>query len=279
MPELPEVETTCRDILASPIMGQPIVAIKVQWHRSIGNVDAKVFVDRLQKRKFTTIVRRGKYLHVKIDDGQSLLVHLRMSGSLHVRPTGTEADSHDRVIIVFESHELAFHDPRKFGRMVLTDTPEEILAKLGPEPFSTELSDGGFHRILLKKRGNIKSVLLDQHTIAGIGNIYADESLFLSRIHPMRAAYTLSSEESGLLIESIRESLSKGIESRGTSLGTGEGNFSSGGHAGGNGENLLVFHRTGKPCPICDTPIERIVVAQRSTHVCPHCQPLEVPRI
>ncbi|WP_422481201.1 bifunctional DNA-formamidopyrimidine glycosylase/DNA-(apurinic or apyrimidinic site) lyase [Pleomorphochaeta sp. DL1XJH-081] len=272
MPELPEVETTCRDILNSPIMGQTITSTAVRWQRSIGEMATNEFVRRLAGRRFVDVSRRGKFIHLKLDDRQSLLVHLRMSGSLEVKLSDTSPDVHDRVIITFETHGLAFHDPRKFGRMILTDSPGKILDRLGPEPFDIALSNGGLYHVLQKKRANIKSVLLDQQTIAGIGNIYADESLFLSRIHPLRKACELTPEETQLLLQSIRSSLLQGIESRGTSLGNGEANFSSFGHSGENKTNLLVFQRTGKPCPVCNSPIEKIIVSQRSTHLCPHCQ-------
>lgn len=272
MPELPEVETMCNDIYQSPIMGQRIVEASVLWQKSIGMMDDKDFSDRLAGKMFTKVTRRGKYMLLWINDGQCLLVHLRMSGSLVVRVRKPTCDIHDRVIIHGATHELAFHDPRKFGRMILTYHPENIIDTLGVEPLDGNLTAQQFHTILHKRRARIKSVLLDQKAIAGIGNIYADESLFEARIHPCSIASSLTVNDSKRLLDSIRLVLSQAIKYRGTSLGDGESNFISDGHIGSNQKNLKVFQQTGQPCPICHNPIERMVVCQRSTHFCATCQ-------
>lgn len=274
MPELPEVETMCNDIAKSSIIGQRIIETDVLWEKSIGMMNGKDFSDRLTGKMFTKVTRRGKYIQLWVNDGQCLLVHLRMTGSLVVRNSLSAYDGHDRVVIHGTTHELAFHDPRKFGRMILTYHPETVIDALGVEPLDVDLTEKQFHTILRQKRARIKSVLLDQKIIAGIGNIYADESLFDARIHPCTIASSLTLAESRRLLDSIRSVLGQAIENRGTSLGDGESNFSSGGHAGSNRSNLKVFQRTGQPCPICHNPIERMVVCQRSTHFCATCQHL-----
>jgi formamidopyrimidine-DNA glycosylase len=272
VPELPEVETVRRDLLAAGVIGERITGATVLWERTLGGLAAQDFTSALINRMFTSIDRRGKYLVFTIDDGQRLLVHLRMSGSLELSFAHEPVDAHDRIIISFSSRQLRFHDPRKFGRMILTRDPREIIGKLGPEPFSEELDHERFFTLLQPRRGSIKALLLDQRFIAGIGNIYADESLFTARIHPQRTACSLSRQEASRLLKSIRTHLEDAIEHRGTSLGAGEGNFASDGRRGGHGTELFAFRRTGLPCPVCGTPIARMVISQRSTHYCPLCQ-------
>lgn len=271
MPELPEVETTCRDLQRNPLRGKPIEQVDINWHRSIGTMEEHAFIAKVVGRSIVDISRRGKYIHLHLDDGQSLLVHLRMSGSLVTRRN--DVDLHDRIVLRFGTLCLCLHDPRKFARMILTSSPEAILGSLGPEPFDPLLDNGTFHGMLHDTHRKVKAVLLDQTKIAGIGNIYADESLFLARIHPATPAHSIDEDQSNRLLHAIRAVLVEGLAHRGTSLGKGESNFASDGHAGNNGGNLRVFRRTGLPCPNCNTPIERIVVVQRSTHFCPHCQP------
>lgn len=272
MPELPEVETVCRDLRSHNVIGVPIEEVAVLWERSIGSMGVDDFSIGLIHRKIEHIDRRGKYIHFHLDDGQSLFIHLRMSGSLSVRERYSTPDAHDRIILGFETSELVFHDPRKFGRMLLTKNPAVVTDKLGPEPLSAQLTETLFYERLHRKRGRLKSILLDQSFIAGIGNIYADESLFIAGLHPCRTGEDLSRDEASTLLHAIRFALNQGIESRGTSLGDGEGNFASGGRTGSNSTNLHVFRRTDLPCPRCSTKIERIVVGQRSTHFCPNCQ-------
>ncbi|PKL27426.1 MAG: DNA-formamidopyrimidine glycosylase [Spirochaetae bacterium HGW-Spirochaetae-2] len=272
MPELPEVETVCRDLRSHNVVGVPIEEVSVLWERSIGSMGVDDFYAGLTHRSIEHIDRRGKYIHIHLDDRQSLLIHLRMSGSLSVRKRNSPPDIHDRIILRFASSELVFHDPRKFGRMLLTRNPAVVTDRLGPEPLSAEFTETMFYERLHRRRGRLKSILLDQSFIAGIGNIYADESLFIAGLHPCRTGADLSRDEASALLHAIRFALNQGIESRGTSLGDGEGNFASGGRTGSNGTNLHVFRRTDLPCPRCSTKIERIVVGQRSTHFCPNCQ-------
>jgi formamidopyrimidine-DNA glycosylase len=272
MPELPEVETVCRDLSSCGVLGKRIESISILWDKTIREPSTQEFSQQLCGRCITTINRRGKYIHMLIDNGTSLLVHLRMTGGFSIRNTQSRMDTHDRVVFHLGECDLVYHDTRKFGRMILTNSPQQILGKLGPEPLDPEFTAEVLHARLSNHRKMIKPLLLDQTFIAGLGNIYVDESLFLANIHPCRIANQISLQEAEKLHHSIQSALTSGINHRGTSLGAGEGNFTSNGYAGGNSLQLQVFRRTGLPCPVCTTSIERIVVGQRSTHYCPVCQ-------
>jgi formamidopyrimidine-DNA glycosylase len=274
MPELPEVETLCRDLVAAGLVGARIVDAEVLNERSIQTLTPEEFRRRIRKRRITSLSRRGKYMRFDLDSGESLLVHLRMTGGFRLAGSAGRADTHDRVIFFFDDRRLIFHDTRKFGRLLLTPDPEEVLARLGPEPFDPALTAEDLHRLLGERKRAVKALLLDQSFLAGLGNIYADESLFAAGIHPQRRSSSISPAEARNLLCAVRRLLSSSIENRGTSLGDGESNFSSGGRHGNNASSLKVFRKTGEPCPRCGTPIERIIVSQRSTHLCPGCQKL-----
>lgn len=272
MPELPEVETICRDLRASNIVGKTIENVIVLWEKSITNLPANQFTRQLLTTRITTITRRGKYIHLLLDSGKSLLIHLRMTGSLTLRTINQKKDHHDRIIFQFANQELVFHDPRKFGRIILTVNPQMWLEKLGIEPLGKNFTASELYRRIHSRKTRLKTLLLDQTFIAGIGNIYADESLFLAKIHPCRGGNTLSEDEVRSLHHAIQQTLTNAISNRGTSLGNGEGNFASAGQRGLYGLQLRVYRRTDQPCFVCQTPIEKIKVSQRSTHFCPHCQ-------
>jgi formamidopyrimidine-DNA glycosylase len=168
---------------------------------------------------------------------------------------------------------LFYNDTRKFGRFFLTKNPQEIIGKLGPEPLSKNFLFSEFSQKLASSLRKIKALLLDQHFIAGLGNIYTDEALFEAGIHPEQAGNTISEKKKKDLFFAIQKVLKKGIENQGTSLGDGQSNYSSSdNHRGKNQHALKVFARTGQPCLNCATPIKKMVVAQRGTHYCPHCQ-------
>lgn len=272
MPELPEVETVCRDLRASGIIGEKIEHVVVLWGKSIANLSAEQFCFELLHTTITSITRRGKYVHLKLNTEKSLLIHLRMTGSLTVREILQTPDTHDRILIQFTNQELAFHDPRKFGRITLTPNPQTWLDRLGPEPLHKDFTVSVLYERIYRRKARLKTLLLDQQFIAGIGNIYADETLFFAKLHPCRRGESLSKDEVLSLHHAIQITLKNAIDNRGTSLGTGDGNFASDGKAGLHGRQLQVFRRTHSPCPICQTPIEKITLNQRSTHFCPHCQ-------
>ncbi len=272
MPELPEVETLRRFLLSTECLDSRIRSVRVLWARSVAEPDPENFRTLLEGDRIKGIDRRGKYLVFQLGLGNTLLVHLRMTGGFRFFPGSHKPDSHDRVIFDLESGALVFHDTRKFGRMRLTRSPETILDQLGPEPLSDEFRTELFYDSLGRRRRILKPLLLDQTFLAGLGNIYVDESLFDAGLHPLRRSDSVSRSESDRLYDSIRSTLKQGIENGGTSLGDGETNFSSGGIYGRNASSLQVFRRSGKPCPRCGTILVRIIVAQRSSHICPRCQ-------
>jgi formamidopyrimidine-DNA glycosylase len=211
---------------------------------------------------------------MQISGGLSLLVHLRMTGSFHLDMEGRRSDSHDRVVLrLSDGRALHFHDPRKFGRWYLVDDPARVVGHLGPEPLGREFSAAGLAVALRSRRRMLKPLLLDQTFVAGLGNIYVDESLWEARLHPCRLSATITPAEARRLHAAIRLVLRKGIANMGTTLGSGEANFYSvGRRRGRNRDALRVFRRTGEPCLRCGAVIKRVVVGQRSTHFCPTCQ-------
>lgn len=273
MPELPEVETTVRNLARSGLIGSIVTEIEVLWDGSIQGERAEHFRSRLLGRRLRAISRRGKYLWFQFSGMQHLLVHLRMSGSFRVRGWSEQSDPYERVLLHFDKGVLAFRDVRKFGRILLTTNPEEVLRRLGREPFDWELTPELFHALLSKRGKMVKALLLDQTFLAGLGNIYTDETLYRAGIHPKRPGNSLLPEEAYRLLDAIRFVLSAAIENGGTSLGEGKGNFRSHDRPGGYQNYLQVVQHSGEPCPRCNTLIERTTVSQRSTCYCPQCQP------
>jgi len=274
MPELPEVETYVRE-LEPALLGRTVSGATVRWARTVATPDPAAFTHALIGRRFTTFTRRGKYMLLGLDNGATLIVHLRMTGRLTVYPTAAAPDKHTHVLFdLADGGQLHFQDSRKFGRIWLVETPAAVLAKLGPEPLSDEFSSTDFAQRLAGRAASIKALLLDQSIVAGVGNIYADESLYLAGIHPARAGGALHADEIAKLQAAIRAVLSKAITARGSSLGVSSiQNYQRpNGEPGGYQLEHRVFQRTGQPCFHCGTPIERMVIAQRSTHFCPNCQ-------
>jgi len=274
MPELPEVQTIVNDLNAVDLIGVPITAATVFWARTIAEPSPRLFCKRLKGRRFTAIRRRGKHLVFETDDEQTMLLHLRMSGRLHLVAAAAPRIKHEHVIIQFnDNRQLRFHDTRKFGRIHLNNDPTRILARLGPEPLEKDFTVKVLAGRLRRHRRRLKPLLLDQAFVAGLGNIYVDEALWDAKLHPNRIAAGLSANEVKALHRAIPRVLKRGLKNLGTSLGTGETNFYSvGRHRGRNKDQLRVFRRTDLPCPRCGTTIERIVVGQRSTHICNRCQ-------
>jgi len=274
MPELPEVQTVVNDLNAANLIGITINAARVFWPRTIAEPSAKLFCRRIKGQKFTAIRRRGKYLVFEVSDGHTMLLHLRMSGRLHLDSADTPRNKHEHVILGFDDgRQLRFHDTRKFGRLHLLKDPNRILNRLGPEPLASGFTAKTLTDCLKDRKRLLKPLLLDQTFIAGLGNIYVDEALWEAKLHPCRAAASLSTTEIRVLHRTIRRALKRGLKNLGTTLGTGKGNFYSVANRRGRNKDLLkVFRRTDLPCPRCKSPIERIIVGQRSTHICPKCQ-------
>lgn len=276
MPELPEVETYVRD-LASLLRGRQVLDAQVTWSRTIALPDADTFIALLAGQRFADFGRRGKYMLLGLESGLTLIVHLRMTGHLITVAGDAPVDVHTHVVMrLDDGQKLIFQDSRKFGRLWLVTDPAPVLAHLGPEPFAADFTPAYLATRLHGRRAPIKALLLDQNIVAGVGNIYADEALFRAGIHPRRPAGSLDAAEVAALHAAVQGVLTLGIAKAGSSLGGSSlQNYSRpGGAPGGFQEEFMVFRRTGQPCPQCGAPIVRIVVAQRGTHFCAHCQPL-----
>jgi formamidopyrimidine-DNA glycosylase len=277
MPELPEVETIARFLREGgrnslPISGKTLTGGRALWPRTLEVPVPSRFASRLKGQKVLSIGRRGKFIVIKLTT-DTLLIHLRMSGDLRCEPALDDSGNaaplqpHDRLVIEFTDHtRLAFNDPRKFGRVWLLSDPQTLLDQLGPEPLDLALTAGEFHHMLTSRRRQLKPLLLDQTFLAGLGNIYTDESLHLARLHPLTLSDSLDAAQANDLLRAIRSVLEEGIRRNGASIDWV--------YRGGDFQNAFrVYQRTGQPCPVCGTPIERITVGQRGTHFCPVCQP------
>ncbi len=277
MPELPEVETIARTLreggrryseLANPsaaVIGRRIRSAQLFWERTIAEPSAVDFLARLPGQWIESVSRRAKYLLIGLSQ-DTLILHLRMSGDVIVEPNSAALRAHDRLVLELEGQiRLAFNDTRKFGRVWLVPDPERVLAGLGPEPLADDFTAARLTDILAPRRRQLKALLLDQRAIAGLGNIYVDEALFRARLHPLRLASSLSLAEVERLHTAIRAVLLEGIQQNGASIDWV--------YRGGEFQrHFRVYGRAGEPCLHCGTPIERIVVGQRGTHICPTCQ-------
>lgn len=272
MPELPEVETFAIE-LRPRLVGQRFVAAHILWPRTLAEPDTAALDRRIRDRVVVDVGRRAKFLVIGLDAGELLVVHLRMTGRLEVVRGDDPAltGPHLRAWFALAGGEcLAFTDMRKFGRIWLVENLDAITGKLGPEPLHGQFTPEILAERLRNRRTAMKAILLDQTVVAGVGNIYADESLFLAGIHPLRPADSLTDDETVRLHSAIRQVLSEAIGNRGTMLRDYHPPY---GAAGEHQDHLLVYQQTGRPCPRCGAPIARIRVTQRSTHFCPNCQP------
>lgn len=276
MPELPEVQTIVNDLNASGVVGRTIGTVAVFWPKTIANISGPSFCKRLRGKKIDRIYRRAKYIVFQLDDQMHIIVHLRMTGRFLLDRTNGDTGRHVHVSITLDDRRrLLFHDTRKFGRFYLVPDPLSILGSLGPEPLSSNFTSAILWNLFQGRQRQIKPLLLDQHFLAGLGNIYVDEALWTARIHPQKTADQMTYKEVKTLFRAIRLVLRRGLENAGTSLGKGKNNFSSIQEREGTNKNhLKVFRRTGQSCPRCRTSIDRITVGQRSTHICRICQPL-----
>ncbi|HNP70458.1 MAG TPA: bifunctional DNA-formamidopyrimidine glycosylase/DNA-(apurinic or apyrimidinic site) lyase [Kouleothrix sp.] len=276
MPELPEVEHAARS-LGEQIVGRTIVAVtRLDWERMVETPAVDQFLDLIQGRVVRAAGRRAKWIVLTLDDGWSLALHLRMSGSLTVHGPAAEPDAYTHLVLLLDDgRQVFFHDTRKFGRARLLDAAG--LAALdsahGVEPLTDAFTPELLAALLRRYNARIKPLLLNGRLIAGIGNIYADEALWNAQIHPLRQSASLSDEEVARLHSGIRLALLQGLEHGGSTLRDYRNGY---GVAGSNQNHFKVYGRAGAPCPRCGTPIEKIVVAQRGTHLCPYCQPIAV---
>ncbi len=270
MPELPEVETTRRGI-APHLAGQPVRRVIVRERRLRWPVSAAL-PRELAGQVVQSVERRAKYLLFGTDAG-SAIVHLGMSGSLCIVPADAEPRLHDHVDIDFGSGQrLRFNDPRRFGCMLWTrgnPLAHKLLRNLGPEPLGSEFDGAYLHRRARGRKVAIKNFIMNGQVVVGVGNIYASEALFLSGIHPARAASRVSRQRMDLLAASIREVLSAAIREGGTTL---RDFIGSDGSPGYFQQELKVYGRAGEPCHNCGRAVASKVLGQRSTFYCPACQ-------
>ena len=273
MPELPEVETMVRD-LRKRLLNRSVRGAEIYWDRIVGYPDVSAFTAGIHGQRIVNVTRRGKFALLALDDDSTLAVHRGMTGSLFLRESNAPEDRFVRARVhLDDDQELRFDDSRKFGRLFLHATKdagfEPPWQRLGPEPLATPFEMNSFRRSLSRRSAAIKTVLLNQSVIAGVGNIYADEALFLAKIHPTAPAGSLTPGQIKRLCGAITEVLSSAIERRGTT-------FSSyrdlDGAEGSNQGRLNVFHRHGLPCFNCGAAVQRIVLGTRGTHFCPRCQ-------
>lgn len=274
MPELPEVETVRRGLLKIA-KGRKINAIDVYYGKIITN-DVEQFRQALIGQTITDIDRRGKYLLFRFTNHLTMVSHLRMEGQYFSQPIGGPIDKHTHVVFQFtDGTELCYHDTRKFGRMTLVKTGTEMevggLKTIGPEPRPDTFTLAFFQKELSKSRGKIKPFLLNQRHVAGLGNIYVDEVLWMSKINPEQPANTLTARQVKLLHDNIISELAQAIKYKGTTVHTFANAF---GGAGGFQERLNAYGHGGDKCPRCGTKMVKIKVAERGTTYCPHCQPL-----
>jgi len=286
MPELPEVETI-RIGLSQYIIGQTIKDVDILWSKflSVEQVNSAVIGQTIKG-----LERRAKVLIIALSNDYSLLVHLKMTGQMVLvladgerfaggHPTDSMAadlpDKSTRIVFAFAGGDkLYFNDQRKFGWIQLLPTVEvlthELVGRLGPEPLTNDFTLTGFSKVVKRHPGSpIKAVILDQSTVSGVGNIYADESLHLAKIHPAVKAGDLSGAQIKRLHAAIKTIIAAGVEHGGTSFAH---YVNALGGKGDYLDNARVFNQTDKPCPVCGTPIIKIRVAGRGTHVCPKCQ-------
>lgn|SRR5574341_616476 len=305
MPELPEVETIARTLRPN-LVGQTILEADVRWARTVAAPSAKKFREQIKGQTIQDIGRRGKFLNIRLrplrdslrsqGKAYNFLIHLRMSGDLIIKEGKIKPEKHDRLILhliptlpsppsplaapfgsasrgearrgegekVRETY-LVFNDTRKFGRVWLTQKVEEVLGNLGPEPLSDEFTPKWLFDGLHARHRQLKPLLLDQSFLAGLGNIYTDEALHMAKLHPLALSDSVTARQAERLHNAIQAVLQEGIRRNGASIDWV--------YRGGEFQNhFRVYGRQGEPCPVCGTIIERLVIGQRGTHICPHCQ-------
>ncbi len=282
MPELPEVETVARD-LRPRITGATIVGARVLWARTLRTHTPEAFEGAIVGRRVEGVGRRAKLVVVELSGDAALTIHLKMTGQLFVVPADAPQDPYVRLVLgLADGREIRFRDIRKFGKVglygrdpVTGDLVTEVggaavFAAFGPEPLDPGFDVREFRRRLRRRKGRLKPLLLDQSFLAGVGNIYADEALWASRLHPLRTAGTLRPPDERHLYDAIRTILAEAVERRGSSID----DYTAPDGDGSMQERLQVYQRTGEPCPRCGRPVRRIVIGARSTHFCSWCQRL-----
>ena len=274
MPELPEVETV-RAHLEPVLRGRRFERVEIDDPRLVRPYDPAEVAAELEGERVATVERRGKYLIVRFESGRALLIHLRMTGSLRHAPAGTlEEDPYRRAVVrLDDGSDVAYRDVRRFGTWLVLEPGElepYLDARIGSEPLDALFTAARLGERLANRRAPIKAALLDQRTLAGLGNIYVDEALWRARIHPLREARSLDRNELRRLHRGIRGALEHGVARRGSTL---RDYALPDGASGSMQEEFKVYGREDEPCDRCGTPIARTQVAGRTTWFCPTCQP------
>lgn len=268
MPELPEVETTTRG-LAPHITQQTIASVNIYRPNLRWPIPSEL--KNLVGQSSRTIERRAKYMLWHFDSG-TVVMHLGMSGTMRVVDSRSELKKHDHFEVVFNNGKaLRFNDPRRFGAILWQALGEElsVIKTLGPEPLTDDFNGDYLHKKLKTRKGAIKNAIMTNAVVVGVGNIYASESLFLSGIHPKRAANKVSRERCNQLVQNIKRVLAKAIAQGGTTL---KDFTQADGSPGYFAQELNVYGRADEPCLVCQTPIKNITLGQRSSFYCPQCQ-------
>ncbi len=272
MPELPEVESVIRG-LRGELIGRRLLNLDCFWERTLSDETASGFAAAIRGREIRSLARRAKYIVIHTDTA-AIVIHLRMTGRLYISEPGAqqEADRWLRVSFSLDNgRQLRFSDLRKFGRIYWVEDMTAFFAHLGPEPLSDAFDLAYLRTECARRHKSLKALLLDQEIVAGIGNIYADESCFLAGVHPTRRANTLTAGESARLYRYIRDVLRYAIRYEGASF---QWYRKPDGSSGNVQTHFYVFNRAGEPCRNCVTPIVKIRHGGRGTHFCPSCQPL-----
>jgi len=270
MPELPEVQTVV-DSLRLNLRGRTIISADFLWGKTSGNLTFEEMSNKLAGKTIRDVTRRAKYILIHLDDA-TLIVHLRMEGRFYIKQPVEEIHKHSHVLLHMSGDlRVEYNDTRKFGRFYYyeKDQPLRVLENLGPEPFNPELTSLTLHQATRHKKTDLKVWLLDQSHIAGIGNIYADEICFASRMSPRKPVGRISRNQWEEILTQTRRILSEAILAGGTTIRT---YTSSLGITGRFQVTLNAYGRGGMPCLVCGTPMRRIVVGQRGTVYCPVCQ-------
>jgi formamidopyrimidine-DNA glycosylase len=275
MPELPEVETI-RVQLAPHLEGRRFDVVEILDFRLTRPDDPLEVAAELQGEQVSVLERRGKYLVVRFDSDRSLLIHLRMTGWLqHAHPGTLQVDPYRRAVVTLDNgSDVAYRDVRRFGTWLLLEPGEldpYLAVKNGPEPLGPDFTTRFLRGRLAKRKAPVKAALLDQRTVAGLGNIYVDEGLWFARVHPLRSAGAATTEDVRAIHRGVRRALERGIERQGATL---RDYRRPDGGSGSMQREFNVYGRDGEPCPRCGTPIEKTRAGGRGTWYCPSCQAL-----
>jgi len=276
MPELPEVESVRRQL--EPVLaGRRLERVTIDDPRLVRPYEPAEVAAELEGERVVTVERRGKYLVVRFESGRVLLIHLRMTGSLlHVAGGSLQDDPHRRAVVTLDDgSDVAYRDVRRFGTWLLLEPGEAepyLTARVGDEPLDALFTAARLGERLAGRRTSLKAALLDQRTLAGMGNIYADEALWRARLNPLRPAASLDRSELQRLHRAIRAALEHGLARQGSTL---RDYRLPDGSGGSMQDEFRVYGRGGEPCERCGTPISRTRVAGRTTWFCPTCQPAQ----